>query len=395
MLSKILSFDFRRLSYKHIGYFIPLLIIGFGIYDTFFDTGRRFVSISKKVLNDSTQYFQNTILENSDITYVLWSVIICIAIYITLFAFFCLKASIKTKGKIKFLSILIPHFLTNILDMFFTFLLLYVIGIIGYLITGDLVTNGNFLVGIENQLADFYNNKIPTIVNMPYLLAIFFTIIFTDLPGYFLHWLTHKSRFLWYVVHRSHHTAEIMHPMGTGPVFGFGFLLRFPRFLITLAVSKFVYYEPLLLELLVFYLFNILTEKFNHASPFYNFAFNNKLVHFVSAFYGNGVYHYTHHSAKEGEENVNISGLFFNFWDRVFGTYVTPRKDKPLVGLTNQPDIILNPITLYFGGLLTIGYELKNNSIKYWFKILFGSVYYTPPRTRDYLIIAYNKSPIE
>jgi len=292
---------------------------------------------------------------------------------------------------VHFLSILLPHFLVNILDILFSAFLLYAIGILVYLITGVLITNGNFLVTVEGYLTSLYHEKIPTIVNMPYALAIFFTIIFMDLPGYFLHWLTHKSRLLWYIVHRSHHTAEVMHPMGTGPVYGFGFLLRFPRFLITLAVSKFVYHEPLLLEMFVFYFFNVLTEKFNHASPFYEFAYKNKLVRYLCAFYGNGVYHYTHHSAKKGEECVNISGLFFNFWDRVFGTYLKPPKEKPLVGLTHRPDIVLNPFTLYFGGILTILYELKNNSIRHWFSIIFGSVMYAPPRTKDYLINSYNK----
>ncbi|MEW7290695.1 sterol desaturase family protein [Aquimarina sp. 2304DJ70-9] len=370
-------------------------MIGFGIYDTFLDTGSKFVRIAKKLINDSGQYLKDTFLENTDITLVLWGLVFFLIIYISLFAYLSYQKSINKKGKIHFLSILIPHFLVNILDMFFTVIILYSIGFSVYLITGQLVTDGNYFVEIESQVVYFYNEKIPTIVNMPYLLAIFFTIIFTDLPGYFLHWLTHKSRFLWYVVHRSHHTAEIMHPMGTGPVYGFGFLLGIPRFFITLAVSKFIYEEPLVIEMLVFYFFYILVEKFNHASPFYDFAYRNKLVRYVSAFYGSGVYHYTHHSAREGEESVNIAGSFFNFWDRVFGTFVKPRKEKPAIGLTNQPDIILNPITLYFSGLLTIGYELRNNSIKHWFNIIFGTVSYAPPQTKDYLITAYNKPPIK
>ncbi len=391
MFFKVLRFDFRRFSYKGFIYIVPILIIGFGIYDTFYDTGSRFVKISKKLIVDSEQYFKNTILEHANLTYWLWGLIAFLMLYITMFSYFSYKKSIERKGKNHFLSILIPHFLVNILNMYFSIAVLYILGIIGYLITGDLIADGNFFAAIENQLTDFYNEKIPTIVNMPYVLAIFFSIIFMDLPGYFLHWLTHKSRFLWFVVHRSHHTAEIMHPMGTGPVYGFGFLLHFPRFLITLMVSKFVYQDPLILEMFVFYFFNILTEKFNHASPFYQFAYHNKIVRFVSSFYGNGVYHYTHHSAKKGEECVNISGFCFNFWDRVFGTYLKPRKEKPRVGLTNQPDIVLNPLMLYLGGLMTIGYELKHNRMKHWFKILFGGVAYSPPKTKDYLIIGYDK----
>jgi len=391
MFSKLFRFDFRRFSYKGFIYIVPILIIGFGVYDTFYDTGSRFVKISKRLINDSEQYFKNTMLENTNLTYWLWGLIIFLMLYIILFSYFSYKKSIDKKGKVHFLSILIPHFLVNIFNMYFSVVVLYILGVIGYFITGDLITDGSFFVTIEDQLTNFYNEKVPTIIDMPYVLAIFCTIIFTDLPGYFLHWLTHKSRFLWYVVHRSHHTAEIMHPMGTGPVYGFSFVLHFPRFLITLMVSKFVYHEPLVLEMFIFYFFNVLTEKFNHASPFYQFAYNNKVVRFLSAFYGNGVYHYTHHSAKKGEECVNISGFCFNFWDRLFGTYLKPKKEKPLVGLTNQPNILLNPFILYLGGILTIVYELRHNAISYWFRILFGGVSYIPPNTKDYLIVSYNK----
>jgi len=384
--STLWRFDFRQFSYKRLTYIIPILIIGFGLYDTFLDTGYRFVKMSTKLIRDSENYITNSFIEASSLSYFFWTLIVFLCIYITLFAYFCLTESIKNKGRTPFLSILIPHFLTNIVHIIFSSVIVYCIALIAYLITGEFNTDINILEGFEQQLTNFYNNSIPTLISMPYVIALFCTIIFMDLPNYALHWLTHKSRFLWYVVHRSHHTAEIMHPMGTGPVYGFSILMKLPRFLITLAVSKFIYSEPLFLELLSYYFFNILTEKFNHASPFYDFAFRNKLVRFVSAFYGNGVYHYLHHSAKEGEENINISGAFFNFWDRVFGTFVKPRKKKPEVGLTNQPNIILNPFILYFGGLLTIVYELKHNSIKHWFNILLGTVTYKPPKTKDYLI---------
>jgi len=389
MLSKILKYDFRNLSYKWIVYIIPVVIIGFGVHDTFNDTGSRFVNIAKKLIKDSEQYFKHTLLKKIDLTYILWGLIIFLILYIIIFSYICYIVSLRKEGRTQFLSILVTHFLVNILNMFFSIAVLYLIGVVVYIFTGELITNGNFFESLENQLTYFYNEYVPTLINMPYVLAIFCTLIFMDLPGYFLHWLTHKSRFLWYVVHRSHHTAEIMHPMGTGPVYGFSFLLRFPRFLITLVVSKFVYHEPLILEMFVIYFFHVLTEKFNHASPFYNFAYKNKLVRILCAFYGNGVYHYTHHSAKKGEESVNISGLFFNFWDRIFGTYLAPPVNKPLIGLTHQPDIVLNPVTLYFSGIFTILYELRNNSLRHWFSIVFGLVSYCPPNTKDYLINSY------
>jgi len=390
MISKLWRFDFSQFSYKHFKYLVPVLMLGFGLYDTFLDTGQRFVNMSIKLLKDSGYYLNNSLLQDSELSYFFWTLIVFLCVYVTLFAFFCLKESIKNKGKKPFLSIFFPHFLTNIVDILFSSLLIYAIAVIAYVFTGQFNTDINLFEGLEQQLTSFYNNTIPTIVEMPYIVALFCTIVFMDLPLYILHWLTHKSRLLWYMVHRSHHTPEIMHPMGTGPVFGFNVLLKLPRFLVTLAVSKFIYSEPLFFELLIYYYFNVLTEKFSHATPFYDFAFRNKLVRFLSAFYGHGVYHYLHHSAVEGEENINLAGAFFNFWDRVFGTYVKPRKEKPPVGLTNQPIILLNPFVLYFGGLMTIIYELKNNSLRYWFKILFGTVDYKPPKTKDYLIKQYH-----
>jgi hypothetical protein len=150
-----------------------------------------------------------------------------------------------------------------------------------------------------------------------------------------------------------------------------------------------IYTEPLIVELIVIQIAFFVTEKFNHSSAFYEFAFKNKFVYGIFSFLGNGPYHMTHHSAKEGEEIVNLANTGFNFWDRLFGTFQKPDKVCPPLGLTHQPKIKLNPFRLYFGGLLTILFELKHNKAKYWFKILFGSVYFTPPVTRDFLIEGY------
>jgi hypothetical protein len=201
--------------------------------------------------------------------------------------------------------------------------------------------------------------------------------------------MVHWSRFLWFVVHRSHHSPEYLHPFGSGPVFAFGFLIAVPFFLVKLAVSKMFYTEPLIVELLIIQVVFFVTEKFNHSSAFYEYAFKNKFVYSIFSFLGNGPYHMTHHSAKEGEEIVNLANLGFNFWDRLFGTFQQPDKVCPPLGLTHQPKIKLNPFRLYLSGILTILFELKHNEVKYWFKIIFGSVYFTPPVTRDFLIEGY------
>lgn len=304
------------------------------------------------------------------------------------------RSGAKAMGRQKLYSIVVPHFLVNLLD----------IGLVALLVTSvqyiiEYSTGFRFSIlslptinGPDHPLQvliDFYNAHITTYIKLPYVVAILVTVIFADLPIYVTHYLVHWSRFLWLVVHRSHHSPEYLHPFGAGPVFAFGFLIAVPFFLVKLAFSKMIYTEPLLAELLIIQVVLFVTEKFNHSSAFYKFAYKNKIIYGIFSFLGNGPYHMTHHSAKEGDEIVNLANVGFNFWDRLFGTFQKPDKECPPLGLTHQPKIKLNPFRLYFSGILTIVYELRYNPPKYWFKILFGSVYFSPPVTRDFLIESY------
>ncbi len=304
------------------------------------------------------------------------------------------KKGIEAIGRNKLYSIVIPHFLVNVIDIVLVALVFQLLQLLVEYTTGAkvrfmslLTVNGPFHP--MQSVIDFYNNHFPTYVKLPYVLAILATLIFADLPIYVMHYMVHWSRFLWLVAHRSHHSPEYLHPFGSGPVFAFGFLIAVPFFLLKLLLSKLLYTEPLIVELLIIQVIFFITEKFNHSSAFYEYAFKNKLVYGIFSFFGNGPYHMTHHSAKEGEEIVNLANIGFNFWDRLFGTYHQPDKVCPPLGLTHQPKIKLNPFRLYLSGILTILYELKHNESKYWFKIVFGSVYFTPPVTRDFLIEGY------
>jgi hypothetical protein len=83
---------------------------------------------------------------------------------------------------------------------------------------------------------------------------------------------------------------------------------------------------------------------------------------------------------------VNLGGGPFLIWDRLFGTYRKPYAEPPPLGLTNQPEIIWNPFRISFSGFAQMWYEWKHN--KDWvvrFKIIFGSIWYKPPITKDYL----------
>lgn len=326
--------------------------------------------------------------------FVMYILAVLMAIFVFAMTYFSEKKGAKELGHDKLYSIVIPHFLVNIIDIAIVASLVTLVQFIIEYTTGKelkflslLTIDGEFHP--LQSIINFYNLHFPTYVKLPYILAILATMILTDLPIYIAHYMAHWSRFLWLVMHRSHHSPEYLHPFGAGPVFSFGFIILVPFFFIKLAVSKLFYTEPLIVELLVIQVIFFITEKFNHSSAFYEFAYKNKFITAIFTFFGNGPYHMTHHSAKEGDEIANLANLGFNFWDRLFGTFQKPDKTCPPLGLTHQPKIKLNPFRLYFGGICTILYELKHNELKYWFKILFGSVYFTPPVTKDFLIESY------
>ncbi|TDM06732.1 MAG: hypothetical protein C4K60_19770 [Ideonella sp. MAG2] len=320
-----------------------------------------------------------------------------LVVYLYWFVSFIEKRAAKTIGTEKLRQIVVPHFLTIVLDLAVTFAFLMVIQYAVGVYIGrpfdifsfvTLPTEGH----VFQDLIDLYNRSfesIPTLIHLPFPVAFLVTIILADLPIYVFHYSIHWSRLLWFTVHRSHHSPEYLHPFGAGPVFAFAFIFLLPSFFFKLAISKLVYIEPILDGLIMLHIVIFVVEKFSHSNPLYHVAFKNKLLYNFFKMFGSGPFHLVHHSAREGEEMVNLANLGFNFWDRVFGTYKEPPSEIPPVGLTNQPKIIMNPLRLYLGGFATIAYELKHNSPRHWFKILFGSVYYTPPVTKEFLIQYY------
>ncbi|TDM00437.1 MAG: hypothetical protein C4K58_04315 [Flavobacteriaceae bacterium] len=320
-----------------------------------------------------------------------------LVVYLYWFVQFVERRAAKTIGTEKLRQIVVPHFLTIVLDLAVTFVFLLLIQYAVGVYIGKPFDIFNFVSlpkegHVFQGLIDWYNStfaSIPTLIHLPFPIAFLVTIILADLPVYIFHYSIHWSRVLWLTIHRSHHTPEYLHPFGAGPVFAFAFIFLLPSFFLKLAISKLVYIEPILDGLVCLHVVVFILEKFSHSNPFYHVAFKNKFLYQLFHMFGSGPFHLAHHSAREGEEIVNLANLGFLFWDRVFGTYKKPDPEIPPVGLTNQPKIIMNPLRLYLSGFATIFYELKHNSPKHWFKILFGSVYYTPPVTKDFLIVSY------
>ena len=245
--------------------------------------------------------------------------------------------------------------------------------------------------GVEwlKALVDAY---IPTLLNVnSYWLAIFLTLFLSALPGYFVHWLSHKSRFFWYVFHRCHHCPQFLHPMGAPPAFAFDFLLVIPSGLVAIAISKLIYTEPLVMEMGLWFTFAYAFEIFNHSIVHYDFAYSNFFVRNMSRLIGDrGVYHLMHHSAKPNDQTINLGASPFLFWDRLFGTYRKPYESAPPLGLTKQPKMRMNPARIILSGIAQLWYEFKEN--KDWktrLLVLFGPIHYLPPKTKEYLILGY------
>jgi sterol desaturase/sphingolipid hydroxylase (fatty acid hydroxylase superfamily) len=248
------------------------------------------------------------------------------------------------------------------------------------------------LSALEGWMLSFQqwiNVRIPSLLNIQnYWLALILTIFTFTLPGYFGHWLCHTSRFFWYVSHRAHHVPQFLYPLAAPDAFNFTLPLFFIRGLIAIGISKLIYTEPLVMEITIWFTMSHIVEAFNHSIVHYDFALRNPIIRNMSRLFGEfGVYHLMHHSAKPEDHTINLSGTPFLFWDRVFGTYRKPYDTAPPLGLTNQPEIIMNPFRITFSGFAQLWYEWKHNKDRRTrFKIIFGSIWYKPPITKDFLV---------
>ena len=393
LLSNIWNYDFTNSSehaLKVMGWLALAFLIMFGVYDLLFDTGAGYYGLLTGYLSKHENPLSAYM--GYDAFRLLTLVVLGgLFVYITAFGALSFYVTIKRYNYRNFMRIFFAHFLSNIVALLFTIAFFALLGALAHAAGFTYQQGSNAIQNGFKWIEDFIKSYVPTLVNTPYPVALVLGLVLGALPGYITHWFGHHSRLVWYASHRCHHTAEIMHAAGIGP---FMFLPELfgaiPAIFFSAVCTKLFFHEPLLFETLALSLLGILTEKFNHTTAFYKFAYSNPLVRGLSAYFGNGVYHYMHHTSKEGEEIINVGGSPFLIWDRLFGTYRIPTKELPTVGLTNNPIIKLSPFAIMFSGFQQIAYELKHNKdFKTRFWILFGSVYYKPPVSKDYLILGY------
>lgn len=283
-----------------------------------------------------------------------------------------------------FLTYIFSFVVAFVFNVLFLLLLVKILQFLGVRIKEGVPLFEQCVLGYTN----FVNAHFPTLINVrSYILAIVLTFILAELPNYFVHWLNHRSRFFWLVFHRCHHCPEYLNPIAAPPAYAFEFVMIIPKTLVAAIISKLIFAQPLIMEMSIIYLLGYCFEIFNHSCAHYNLAYNNFIIRNLSRIYGDrGVYHLVHHSAFEQDQNINFAGGPFNIWDRVFGSYRKPYEALPPLGLTNQPQIRLNPFRIIFSGITQLVYEWQHN--KSWatrMQILFGNVYFMPPNTKDFL----------
>lgn len=319
---------------------------------------------------------------------------ICIIIRMTIIisSYYLSKKKI---GSSAFTEYIMTYSLSFAIAIASGFLLLYILAGIAYLFGYSISSDVNVFSNVLQYIKTTVNNNVPSLLQVNnYWLALILTIFLSALPGYFIHWLSHKMRFFWLVTHKAHHAPQFLHPLGAPPAFVFNFFLTIPGGLVAIIASKLIYSEPLVMEIVLWSTLAYCFEIFNHSIVHYDFAYNNFFVrNFSRIFGGHGVYHLVHHSAFEQDQNVNLGGSPFMFWDRVFGTYRKPYKEAPPVGLTNMPKMHMNPFRIIFSGIAQMYYELKmNRNYLVRMKIIFGGIYYVPPISKDFLVIEYSQS---
>jgi sterol desaturase/sphingolipid hydroxylase (fatty acid hydroxylase superfamily) len=232
--------------------------------------------------------------------------------------------------------------------------------------------------------------RVPTLVRLPYPLPLFVSIALVDLFQYWFHRLGHTWRPFWLLWHRPHHMPPFLTIPTTQPVFAAFplFLLLSVPFQLGLGVSaKLFHSDAMIAEALLVRMLGQIPLIGSHNTALYTTFWRSRPLRALGAFFGDGPYHYMHHSALPGHSLINLGGPLFMLWDRVFGTYVSPSETPPPIGLQGSPQLHLNPLRLGFAGLLQLGYELRHNRgfVTRW-RILFGSSNFVPAHTKDYVL---------
>ncbi len=303
----------------------------------------------------------------------------------------------KHRGEPYPLRLFFTLFLLNAVNVLFLILILVICGLLSWLFVQNYDIGGD-LVRTMTAFSEGIVAKVPTLIELPYPLPLLVTLLIIDLFFYWFHRLGHTQRLWWLLWHRPHHMSPALTHPTTQPVFVAAplFLIFAVPFQIIVGVlAKLFGPETMILEALLLRLLTQCFAPWSHNSAFYEWFGKSRLRMFFASLTGTGNYHYMHHSALPGHEAINLAGTLFFFWDRVFGTYVPPSREKPPVGLTGSPPLHSNPVRLALSGMWQLYYELRHNrGFATRWKILFAGTDWNPPVTKDFAIADSPSDPV-
>ena len=290
------------------------------------------------------------------------------------------------------------YVIANALNIVFVAVTVLLLGLLGYALGYDFNTGFNAVENLFN-LALTCAKQVPTIVELPLVIAFILTYIVQGFFHYWIHRLCHLNRFLWLVLHRFHHMPNVLTPSTTNVVITsvpFFLGIIFVKTFIFAVIAKLFYQQDLFMEMFFFHLIITLADPYGHQSALFKEGIKSRWISALCFFSGNGVYHYLHHSrdkeivTSNTTNQVNIGGGIAYIWDHVFGTFKglpSTSEPTPAVGLWGNPDLHHNPIRLLLSGLVQVCYEVyTNKGLKTKLLCIFGSVNYTPPITQHFHI---------
>lgn len=266
----------------------------------------------------------------------------------------------------------------------------------------SLLMLGDFDIGWQSVerlavLAHGLVMRVPTVVELPYLLTFFVVYMLQGFFHYWLHRVGHTFRAGWLLFHRQHHLSPTLIYPTTSEVFyaiPLFLLAVIPYNLVFAACSKLFSPEPLYVEFIVLNIVFYISEGYGHNTALYHEGRRNLLTRTLGWIFLNGPYHYLHHSSepvdagKNSDNNlINLGGGLFGFWDWLFGSYRPLREQRPPVGLTGNPELYMSPLRLACGGMVQLAYELwHNKGLLTRMRIVFGSAAWNPPISHDFAI---------
>jgi sterol desaturase/sphingolipid hydroxylase (fatty acid hydroxylase superfamily) len=165
---------------------------------------------------------------------------------------------------------------------------------------------------VTASLAEQFEIGVFNNVDLSLPLVLLFGIVVLDLKQYVFHWLMHYFDALWRI-HQVHH-SDVEIDLTTG--FRFhpleAILSELSNIIVVVVLG--IPAEVLLLRYLMIFFFNF----FSHG----NFYISPTLDRYLKWVLVTPSMHHLHHAMDKTAANHNF-GVFFTFWDRLFGTYIS------------------------------------------------------------------------